>query len=90
LSRAEARQEQYRDYSRERAIPVAPAQVAVPDASLVLLALCTGDFFLWTASQSVISDSLIKNANVPISVSGSLAKILNDDDFVIYLPLIKP
>jgi len=32
--------------------------------------------------------SLIRNANVPINVNGSLAKILNDDDFSIFLPLI--
>lgn len=32
--------------------------------------------------------SLISNANVPITVNGSLAKILNDDDFKVYLPMI--
>jgi hypothetical protein len=33
--------------------------------------------------------SLISNANVPITVGGSLARILSDDDHRIYLPLMQ-
>ena len=42
-----------------------------------------------TISQGRILDSLIKNANVPIIVNSSLAKILKGDGFLIYLPLIQ-
>ena len=35
-----------------------------------------------------VYSSLISNANVPISVNGSQAKILNDDDYLIYVPPI--
>ena len=41
------------------------------------------------AERDEVYHSLIKNANVPITVNGSLAKILNDDDFVVYLPLVR-
>lgn len=38
--------------------------------------------------EDEIFSSLIKNANVPITVNGSLGHILNDDGFELYLPAV--
>jgi len=38
--------------------------------------------------EDEVFGSLIKNANVPITVNGSLARILNDDDHKLYVPAV--
>lgn len=44
-----------------------------------------GDIF---SEPDEVFSALISNANVPISVNGSLARILNDDDSNLYLPIV--